>query len=65
MVQPCSMQLEQERRKSNGLAQALQREKEQHFIVQQQVCGLVASLWRPCLVASSYHWPGSASLWRC
>lgn len=31
------LQLEQERRKSNGLAQALQREKEQHFNIQQQV----------------------------
>ncbi len=30
-------QLEQERRKSNGLAQALQRVKEQHFTTQQQV----------------------------
>ena len=31
------VQLEQERRKSNGLAQALQRVKEQHFTTQQQV----------------------------
>ena len=31
------MQLEQERRRSNGLAQALQRVKEQHFTTQQQV----------------------------
>ena len=32
-----ALQLEQERRKSNGLVQALQREKEQHFNIQQQV----------------------------
>jgi hypothetical protein len=31
------VQLEQERRRSHGLTQALQRAKEQHFTIQQQV----------------------------
>ena len=37
LMSPLAPQLEQERRKSNGLVQALQREKEQHFNIQQQV----------------------------
>ena len=55
------MQLEQERRKSNGLAQALQREKEQHFIVQQQVCGLTG-IFRSLFSAPSYYKEGSSTL---
>ena len=37
LMKSLALQLEQERRKSNGLVQALQREKEQHFNIQQQV----------------------------
>ena len=37
LMSSMALQLEQERRKSNGLVQALQREKEQHFNIQQQV----------------------------
>ena len=37
LMNSLALQLEQERRKSNGLVQALQREKEQHFNIQQQV----------------------------
>ncbi|CAK0787528.1 hypothetical protein CVIRNUC_010748 [Coccomyxa viridis] len=36
-LQRARQELEQERRKSNGLVQALQREKEQHFNIQQQI----------------------------
>ena len=55
------MQLEQERRKSNGLAQALQREKEQHFIVQQQVCTSWAS-YVSFMHAPSSHGEGSCTV---
>ena len=37
LMSSLALQLEQERRRSNGLVQALQREKEQHFNIQQQV----------------------------
>lgn len=48
-----SLQLEQERRKSNGLAQALQQVKEQHFTTQQQVTMLSVT----CLLCM---WPSSS-----
>ena len=46
LMSSLALQLDQERRKSNGLVQALQREKEQHFNIQQQVnsCHLMPHL---------------------
>ena len=44
LMSSLALQLEQERRKSNGLVQALQREKEQHFNIQQQVNSISSPL---------------------
>lgn len=46
LMSSLALQLDEERRKSNGLVQALQREKEQHFNIQQQVesCHLMPHL---------------------
>ena len=55
LMSSLALQLDQERRKSNGLVQALQREKEQHFNIQQQVssCHLMPYL-RPLSIEVMY-----------